>query len=187
MLKFLRKKTKAIVWTVIIAFISWGGYAVSLQLGESQRAAGRIFGKEVSYREYQFAGRAVQILSHSSQEAEAPAPDQIEAETWEFLVLSREARRRRVQVTDEEVRREIGLFLAHKGADPISSELYHQWIRGAFREEPREFENQIREHLRIQKLLTAVQGELEDRSSEGLKRWVRELKTQARVEAFSLN
>ena len=63
MLNFFRKNTKPIIWTVVVAFVAWGGYAVGLQLTESNRAAGRLFGKEISFREYQSASEIIQDCS----------------------------------------------------------------------------------------------------------------------------
>lgn len=183
MLKFLRKRTKSIIWAVIVSFVAWGGYAVSLQFGETHRAAGRIFGKEVSFREYQLANRAVQIFLPKS-EKEPPSPEEIEDKTWEFLVLSREAKRRPIKVTDEEVRREVELLLAPLGPQMISNEQYRRWVQANLHEEPRDFENQVLRHLENQKLLSQVRNQIPDSSEAALKKWVTDLKNRAQVEIF---
>lgn len=184
MLKFLRKRTKVIIWTVVIAFISWGGYAVSTQFQEASRAPGRLFGKEISFQEYQLANRAVQIFSPTPQKDTPPDPLEIEARTWEFLVLSHEAKRRRIQVSDDEVRREITSLLTGAGGINLTAEQYLQWVRTRLREEPREFEKQVREHLRIRKLLAEVQQEFGPPTERRLKRWLLGLLRRARVEIY---
>ena len=45
MLKGLRKNTKLIIWSVIIAFALWGGFSVGTQFQKEGRIAGEIFGK----------------------------------------------------------------------------------------------------------------------------------------------
>jgi hypothetical protein len=184
MLKFLRKKTKPIVWTVVIAFVAWGGYAVSLQFEDSSRSPGRIFGKEVSFREYQLANRAVQIFSPKPDPANPPKMEEIEARTWEFLILSREAKSQKIEVTDEEVRQEIRLLLPQGGSAPLTSEQYLGWIQKAFREEPWEFESQLREHLRIRKFLNEARTKIPDKTEEGLKNWLLDLYRRAKIEVY---
>lgn len=185
MLKFLRKNTKVIVWTVVVAFVAWGGYAVSVQFEEASRSPGRIFGKEVSFQEYLLAKQAVQIFLPTPEAGkEPPAAEEIEARTWEFLVLSHEARRRKIPVTDEEVRQEIEPLLGRARETRLTREQYFQWVRTAFREEPREFEKQVREHLRIRKLLAQVRQKAEADPEEALKRWLLELFRQSRMKVY---
>ncbi len=186
MLKFLRKNTKVIVWTVVVAFVAWGGYAVSVQFEEASRSPGRIFGKEVSFQEYLLANRTVQIFPPVPQPGqEPPSADEVEARTWEFLVLSREAKRRKIAVTDEEVRQEIERFAGEGRETGLTREQYFQWVRAAFREEPREFERQVREHLRIRKLLTQVRQKMETEPEESLKRWLLELFREAQIKTYN--
>lgn len=184
MLKLLRKNTKVIVWTVVVAFVAWGGYAVSLQFDSSSRAPGRIFGKEVSFQDYLLAQKTVQIFTPSARESAPPDPAEIEARTWEFLVLSREAKRRKIEVTDDEVRREIARLVEGAGGKTFDAQQYEQWVRGALREEPREFEKQVRDELRIQKLLAQVREGTGTQARRRLRRWMIGLFRRARVEVY---
>lgn len=184
MLKFLRKKTKMIIWAVIVAFVSWGGYAVSLQFEQSNRSPGRIFGKEVSFREHLLAYHAVQIFSHPKSE-EPPKPEELEAQAWEFLILSYEARHRKIQVTDEEVREEIAQLLGRQEGFPATDDQYLQWIRATFHEEPREFENQLREHLRIRKLLEQVRKGMTGNPEQATRQWLLELYSRAKPQIYN--
>lgn len=185
MLKFLRKNTKTIVWAVVVAFVAWGGYAVSTQFQETSRSPGQIFGKEVSFPEYLLANRTAQIFSPVPEaEKEPPSANEIEARTWEFLVLSREAKRQKIAVSDEEVRQEVERLLGGKRGTGFAREQYFQWIRVTFREEPREFEKQVREHLRIRKLLAEVRQKARTDPEENLKRWLLELFRQAQIKVY---
>lgn len=184
MLKFLRKRTKAIVWVVVLAFTAWGGYAVSTQFVDANRSPGRIFGKEVSFRNYLLAHQAVQIFFPSPDPAHPPSADEIEARTWQFLILQREAKRRKIQVTDEEVRNEISRILGVKTGQNLDPEQYLRWIRSTFREEPREFEDQVREQLRIQKLLGEARSRFKENPDKQLKRWILALVRQAHTQVY---
>lgn len=184
MLNFLRKNTKTIVWTVVIAFIAWGGFAVRVQFEESNRSPGRIFGKEVSFHDYLLASQFIGILHSPNAAAEPPHPQEIEANTWQFLILSHEARHRRIQVSDEEVRSEIArLFSGGKGFQ-LAKEQYVSWVRSVFHHEPREFENQVREHLRVQKILNEVRREGKEKPEEYLKGWLGDLMARAKPEIY---
>jgi hypothetical protein len=48
--------------------------------------------------------------------------------------------------------------------------------------EPSEFEKQVREHLRIRKLLDEVRKEIKGGPEEGFKRWLTDLVVRAKVE-----
>lgn len=182
MLKSLRKRTKTIVWAVVIAFVAWGGYAVGVQFQEASRSPGRIFGKEVSFRDYLVADRAVQIFQLLSKKDTPPNPEEIEARTWEFLVLSHAAKAEKIGVSDEEVREEIKRLLGGIPQDGAFEARYFQWVRGTLRQEPREFEKQIQEYLRIQKFLKAAREETAEPREENFKKWYRNLIVKANIQ-----
>ena len=184
MLNFFRKNTKPIIWTVVIAFVAWGGYAVGVQLTESNRAAGRIFGKEVTFREYQAASQIIQTFYAPAKEQKVPTAEMVEAQIWQFLMLSREAERRKISVSDEEVRQEISHLLGNNGELAFSREAYFHWIRGQFHREPGEFEDQIRENLRVRKLLEGVRKGFKEKPEEQMKAWFINLATQAQIKAY---
>ena len=184
MLNFFRKNTKAIIWVVVIAFIAWGGFAASLQFEEATRSAGRLFGKSVSYRDYLSAQRAAQIFSPPPPDGNPPDAGQIEMQTWEFLVLSREAKRRKITVNDEEIRQEIMRLLGTKGDLGLTGEQYQQWIQNTFREPAREFENQLRERLRIQKLVNETREGFKENQEERMKKWLTDISQAAKIEVY---
>ena len=184
MLKFLRKNTKTIVWTVVIAFVMWGGYAVQSQFQESNRAPGKIFGKEVSFRDYLTAGQIVGLFYVPPKDEEPPSAEQVEAQTWQFLILSREAKRRKITVSDDEVRQAIVHLLGNQGTLGLSGEEYARWVRSQFHREPAEFENQVRENLRVRKLLEDARKGLAKNTDDEMKLWLSELVRQARPEIY---
>lgn len=192
MLKFLRKKTKAIIWAVLVSFVAWGGFAVSTQFQAVNRSPGRIFAQEVSFQEYLQASRAVQLFSPASDAENPPNPETIEARTWEFLVLSHEAKKNKIGVSDPEVRNEISKLLSEKFPAGLDEAAYTAWVRAALRQEPRDFEAQVREHLRVRKLLESVRREMVTVSQKGdshqteerIRRWLLDLFARARIEVY---
>lgn len=185
MLKYLRKKTKIIIWAVLISFVAWGGYTVSLTFNPFSRAAGKIFGKEVPFQDFNMASRTVQIFTPVSDQDNPPDAKMLEARAWEFLILSREARRRQIKVSDAETRSAIIQMLSQKFKTALAPDQYTQWVRATLREEPRDFESQVREHLRVRKLLQSLEEELPEKNEEALKGRLLELFRSARIEVYS--
>jgi len=184
MLRFFRKNTKTIVWVVVIAFVAWGGYAVSVQFEASNRAPGRIFGKEISYRDYLSAFRGVQIFTPKTEDGRPPDQDKLEARTWQFLILFEEAKHRKIQVTDEEVREEITRLLADNKEFLFTPEQYGRWVQAVFHEQPAEFEAQLRDRLRVQKLLAQVKKELGAGGEKKFESWMIDLIGKAKIEIY---
>ena len=154
MLKGMRKNTKVIVWTVIISFALWGGVSLGTQFQKKGRIAGEIFGKGVSFQEFDSFYKANQLFSFAGKSSSDAGA--LKRETWQSLIFNREARRRKINVSDDEVREEIiKLLAAQKLTDP-TPEQYKRWLAATTHESPSEFESQIREILRIQKLVRQI-------------------------------
>jgi len=154
MLKALRKNSKIIIWAVVASFILWGGFSFGVSFRKEGRVAGEIFGKDITFQEYDSFFRASQIFSASGQENKNP--DLLKQQTWQSLILSRQAKSQKLEVTDGEVRREVlRLLEAQKIVDP-TPDTYRRWLESTVRETPVQFENKIREILRIRKLITSI-------------------------------
>lgn len=162
MLKSLRKNTKIIIWAVIICFALWGGFSVSTQFQKRGRIAGEVFGKDVSFQEYNLFYRASQIFNFGSQIPQNE--NSLRQQTWQSILYAREARRQKIEISDEEVRQEIlELLEGHQITDP-SPTVYQNWLAVNLRETAQEFESQIREILRIQKLVRKINSEPVERT-----------------------
>lgn len=157
MLELIRKNTKVIVWTVVALFVTWGGYSVGTQFKKEGRVAGEIFGKEISFQEFNRFYSANQIFSFGGKAIEDPA--QLRQYTWQSIIYSKEAKRRKIEVTDEEVRQEILRLLAAQKIENPTPEFYRLWVEKQLRQSTRDFEMQIREFLRLQKLIRQAREE----------------------------
>ncbi len=153
MLKTLRKNTKSIIWFIIISFCLWGAFSVGIQFNQRGQIAGRVFGRPVSYQEFNKFVKASEIFSLTGERVEDPGI--LHQHAWQNVIFSREARRQRIKVSDDEVRDEIKRMLdAQKIA--ADSAVYEGWVRSVSGAAPRDFEEMVREMLRIQKLLREV-------------------------------
>ena len=150
MLKVLRRYTKVVIWFVVGSFILWGGYSVSA-LKKEGRFAGEAFGKSVSFQEYNQFFRATQLFMPSEKPVEDPKL--LRDYTWQNIIYAREAKLKGIKITDEEVRGEISNILKQQGLVSPTEEQYKMWLTRSLHLSPREFEEGLREFIRIQKLL----------------------------------
>lgn len=156
-LKILRKNTKIVIWSVVLVFILWGGFSVGVQFQKKGRFAGEVFGKHVTFQEFNRYYRMAQLFSPKSEEESTSRTDEmIRRNAWENIMLSREARTKKVAVTDDEVKKEILEILKAQGIGELSQEYYQRWINTVIRMTPNEFENQVRELIRVQKFVRSI-------------------------------
>lgn len=159
MLKQLREKRtmKWILWILAIiiipAFVLWG----SAGLRERGRYAGIIFGKKVPSEEYGEALNAVRnrgLIMYGSRFYEIEKGLDLEAQAWEYLIMLNEAKRKRIKVSDDEVVARIASFGFFQNKDGSFSRLaYETILNNAFRTSPRNFEEEMRRSIMIEKLL----------------------------------
>lgn len=160
MLKSIRKNTKVIIWTVIVSFVLWGGFSLGTSVEKKGRIAGEIFGKNVTFQEFNRFYKSQTLFSFVGTEA-ARDPEILKQQTWQSLIFSREAKRLKIEVSDDEVRTEVLRLLALQKIENPTPEIYKRWVEASLRETPQEFESQVRELLRIQKLFEKTRKEHE--------------------------
>lgn len=156
MLKGMRKNTKLIIWIVIISFALWGGFSVGVQFQKRGRVAGEIFGKEISFQVYDRFYKSQMIFSVGGQTEKDP--EVLKEQTWESLIYSLEAKRLKIDASDDEVRDEVLRLLAQQKMENVSVDIYRQWLKANIKESSDEFESQIRELLRIRHLIEKVKS-----------------------------
>jgi len=120
--------------------------------------AGRLFDIQVPMDNYWFVKGALTVFGNKF----GPAPQNEEEEeryVWDQLLLSYEAFRRGVTVTQEEVEEEVRKILQAQEAGfdfKNDGPAYEKWIKEKVNAPPAVFENQIRHLLQIQKLRQQV-------------------------------
>ncbi|MFH1857404.1 MAG: peptidyl-prolyl cis-trans isomerase [Candidatus Omnitrophota bacterium] len=169
--KLLRKYIKVFLWAMAIliipSFVLWG---VGSGIRNRSRAmeAGFLFGRQVPWDEFDAAHRSTQMFLYLSElRAYAQFIDPV-ALAWDRLMLLREAKRRRIGVSNEEVVRyiqRIPEFQTTQKTGPgiigrFDQKRYEEIIERSFRLSPRAFEEEVRKTLTIQKLRDQVVSEI---------------------------
>jgi len=168
MLQFLRRKgtIKKIMWAlaaiIVPAFVLWGAGS-SIRSGGAPKYAGRIFGKKVSFSQYQASLRAFRnqaLLIYGEEFSRVAEFLDLEKEAWVRLILLYQAKKEKIKVSNKEVIAFIqNLPLFQKG-DLFDQGRYSTLLDYAFRVSPREFEEEIREALMIEELKNKVIGKI---------------------------
>jgi hypothetical protein len=172
MLKQLRQKRvmKKVLWglalIIIPAFVLWGAGG----LREKARYAGEIFGEKVSFEEYRESYDAVRnaaLLVHGSDFYDMQEELGLDKAAWDRLIMLKEAERMRIKVSDEDVVARVAsmpIFRTEEGL--FSPRNYAMIVRGTLRTDPRKFEEQIRQSLKIERMLIRTLGSTDISVSE---------------------
>lgn len=166
MLKILRhKKTAKKIWIglaliIIPAFALWG-FGGAFRSREENQSLGRIFGKTVSGLEFRDAFSAVTtnaIMRYGDKFPEVKQQLNLDAQAWERLILLYEAKKRGIKASDREVIQTIQNlpYFQYKGS--FDNKIYTQTLQYVFRLKPREFEEQTRSNIVLNKLYRQVTG-----------------------------
>lgn len=197
MMKLLRKHTKVVVWIIVVSFAIWGGYSATT-LKKEGRYAGEAFGKPVTFQDYNRFYNATQLFMPSKDKSELENPEVLRTFTWQNIIYSREAKRLGIKVTDDEVRQEVANILTQQGIHAPTQEQYRIWLTRTLRISPREFEEGLREFLRIQRLLRMqfekfqigpedpkdASEEAKKKKQEAFVLWTNELNQKARLKDY---
>jgi len=164
MLRILRnKKTAKKVWIflaiiIIPAFTMWG-FGSSNRDKEENQPAGKIFGKNVSNLEFKKALSAAQtsaIMQFGDNFPKVQKYLNLESQAWERLILLEEAKRRKLNIDDQEVINTIQMAPYFQKNSVFNNKTYVEILRYVFRLQPRAFEEQMRQNLILAKLYNQV-------------------------------
>lgn len=157
MLKLLRKKgfAKKVLWFIaIIIILSFGLFGTAYLITNKKPVdyAGAIFGKKISAEEFSKAYQAVYVqalIRLGDKFSEISRFLNLEAETWDRLILLREAAKRKIKASDEEVVQAIEQYTFFQRDGHFDPLLYNDILRYAFRVSARDFEEGIRDNLKF--------------------------------------
>ncbi|HQO57240.1 MAG TPA: SurA N-terminal domain-containing protein [Candidatus Omnitrophota bacterium] len=160
MLKVIRHKgfMKKTLWALaVIIIISFGFFGQSFLFRDSSKAtyAGKIFGKKISIQEYDFNRTQTDLqlrLQYGSEYKKIADFINIFAQTWDRLILLYEADRQHIKVTDEMIVSTIQTYPFFLKNGVFNQSLYNQILKNAFHIQPRDFEEGMRDSLKIAKL-----------------------------------
>ncbi len=124
--------------------------------------AGQIFDVPVPMGNYYFAKRVHSMFQ--TPEEKAMTPEQMEQHIWHNLVLSFEASRRKIDVTDEEFSQWVDSVLSVlelKFTRTGNPEEYKKWVEETLKQSVELFENQMRYLATIEKLKREMVKEMQ--------------------------
>ncbi|MFC1658483.1 peptidylprolyl isomerase [Candidatus Omnitrophota bacterium] len=169
MLKILRsKKTAKKIWItlaiiIIPAFCLWGLGSV-MRDRKNPSSLGKVFGSSVSVQQYLKNYRATrnQYLIRLGQEQFGNLEKylDLEAQTWERIILLAAARQKKIRVADQEVVDAIKQYPFFQNGTKFSPDLYRDTITYFFRTSPRQFEEETRDNLIIAKLYSQITNQV---------------------------
>lgn len=163
MLKAIRKRLKLILWTLIITFVLWGvGTALSTRQAGSLYA-GTLYGRPVTLQDHRAAWEATRhraVLAYGERALTLFPPEELERQAWDWLTLSKAARRARIRVSDREVIEHLAQWPLFQRDGRFDPRTYQVVIRYSLGTTPRAFEEEIRGQLAIRKLLDRAASNL---------------------------
>jgi peptidyl-prolyl cis-trans isomerase D len=182
MLKLLRKKgfAKKVLWFIaIIIILSFGFFGTAYLLTDNKTAdyAGTILGKKVSAEDFGKAYQAVYVqalIRFGDKFSEISRFLNLEAETWDRLILLREAAKRKIKAGDEEVVQAIEQYAFFQRDGHFDPLLYNDILRYAFRVSARDFEESIRDNLKFITLFQQITSPVAVTDKEVLEAFRRE-------------
>lgn len=161
MLKFLRRKrtVKILLWiiavVIIFAFVLWG---TPSRFDDKQNNmpsfAGEIFGKKISpdrFVEAYQASRNQAIMIYGQEYEKYAQFMNLEEDAWNRLVLLETAKN--IKVSNDELIKKIRTFAFFQKNGKFDKETYNLLLKYVFRASARNFEEQIRQSLTIEKLI----------------------------------
>lgn len=166
MLKILRKKgvAKKVLWGIaIVIIISFGffGTANYTNSPSGPSFAGKIFGKKIPIEKFEKAYQRTRLqafLRYGENFNKISSFLNLEAETWDRLILLQEAEKANIKIADAEVVATIEKFPYFQRDGQFDSLLYNDVLRYVFKIDARGFEESIRESLKLDKLFTEKTG-----------------------------
>lgn len=182
MLKLLRKKgfAKKVLWFIaIIIILSFGLFGTAYLVTNKKPVdyAGTILGKKVSAEEFGKAYQAVYaqaLIRFGDKFSEISRFLDLETETWDRLILLREAAKRKIKASDEEVVQAIEQYAFFQRDGHFDPLLYNDILRYAFRVSARDFEEGIRDNLKFITLFQQITSPVAVTDKEALEAFRRE-------------
>lgn len=192
MFKQLRnKKTQKKIWIILIivivfSFLFWGAGSIM----HSQRGpnyAGRIGTRKISLLEYQDALRAIRnqaLILWGDDFFKLEKQLNLQAQTWDRLLLLYEANRRKIKVSDTEVMNLIQSYHFFQKNAKFDLQIYQRLLKFMFYTQPRIFEEQTRDNIKIHKLYEDITADVKLTEDE-IKNEYKKENEEARVDYLS--
>ncbi len=168
MLKFLRNKTNQkriyilLAITIIPPFIFWGVF-ISKDERKLPSTLGFIENKRVSLNEYLASYKAVQhelLLKYGEQVKDVAPLINVKGEAWDRLLLLTYAKKERIKVSDSEVVTWLVSQPAFSNKGKFDPNFYKLYVTNYLRMSTRDFEEEIRQILIIDKIREKIRSQV---------------------------
>lgn len=147
MLNIFRKNTRLIIWIVVISFVAWGGGAMISSGDFLSPYAGEVFGKKIKLRDFEKQKKLLKLLLPIEY---SNLPDNVlNLETFRQIALTTRAKQKGIKVSDAEVRQTVEQMLGNINSSDFNQ--YKRWTKSVLGENPRDFEETLRNALLAQK------------------------------------
>jgi len=164
MLEVLRKKgvNHTILWIIaIIIILSFGVFGTAYRIDNIVNSAGTLFGHSVSIKDFQQAYYDAQdqaIRVYGDEYFKNGNKLDLEQETWDRLILLKEAKKRGIQASDQEVVAFIAVIPYFQRGGQFDHTLYTEIVENprVFDRSIPDFEEGVRKQIMIKKLLDQV-------------------------------
>ena len=161
MLEVLRKKgvNKTILWIIaIVIILSFGVFGTAYRLDNTVNSAGTMYGHSVSIKDFQQAyldARDQAIRLYGDEFFKNGNKLDLEQETWDRLILLKEAQKRDIQASDQEVVAFIATIPFFQRSGQFDQTLYEDIVQNpsVFDRSTHDFEEGVRKQIIIKKLL----------------------------------
>ena len=149
------------MWILLASFLLWGGSsAIFSSRSKNASYAGTVFGKKVGWKEYDQNYNAVlnqAKLMYGEKFAQIQQFINIDQEAWMRIILMREAVKKHISVSDDEVIRAIcNMQIFQDSSGKFVPEIYGRVMSYFLKVQPREFEEELKGSLAITKLKDIV-------------------------------
>lgn len=166
MLKFLRNKSNqkrlflGMAAFIVPSFLIWG---VTLDSsGGAGETAGKIGSAKITTGEFIKSYEALRretFLFHGEKAREISAAMDFEQITWDRILLLRHAKRSQITVTNSDVVGWIARQPVFAAAGRFDSAFYERFVERVLKTTPRQFEEEVRGFLTIQKVIALFRAE----------------------------
>src|SRR5580698_3920198 len=135
MLEVLRKKgvNKTILWIIaIIIILSFGVFGTAYRLDNTVNSAGTMYGRNVSIKDFQEAyldARDQAIRLYGDEFFKNGNRLDLEQEAWDRLILLKEAQKRDIQASDQEVVADIASIPFFQRSGQFDQTLYEDIVQ----------------------------------------------------------
>ena len=184
MLKILRNKkvTRLVLWGTLIlilpAFVIWGAGSISHSKDKGPTYAGIIDDKKISFDAFSESLSAVRCQIYMNYFSQPQVIDVLMKNkafigklAWDMLIMSREAKKRKLKATDAEVINFIRNHPLFSRGGKFDDRIYEYILKNNLSIYPRNFEEMARNALAIQKLNNILTKDVKVTDEEVLERY----------------